>query len=425
MLSRYYSFSEKNITIIYMLGIAGVFLNPVIGLVILSLLLVISSDEESILIYVSSILFEPFLPEVLGNTSVLILSAIFIIRFVWKLSVKIDFIQTSYIAFVFLYATRHIVDTFIYDVGFFEVFPTLVKMGIGLMIYNILNYKKIDLDKLIVIAKRYAPYLLIIATIMVFIFSNTNSPTYQFHRYKLDFTKAGLYGAIVGWFLGITVTEIVRSKSMHKISISIIATITSFTAISFLGTRSGVLTIIGVALISIIVSSIKNWKKMFLTIGVLSLLLVVAFMIFPDVLDTILYRFGIIGDKEISIETFSRQRYEVIVNYWNIITDNGVVSLLFGNGVSNSIESVVVGKYIFEESIIHNFYLSILSKVGIVGFLPLLYLLLIAIRNLFINGNVFAIAFAALLIAGLFTPIQSSEFVWIGLGFALVNKEEV
>ena len=99
------------------------------------------------------------------------------------------------------------------------------------------------------------------------------------------------------------------------------------------------------------------------------------------------------------------------------------MSFLFNSPLKGSAfnNEIYINKY----SIIHNLYLSMFFKLGILGFSLFFGLLFFDLKGIFNNknnSNLFKIACIPVFIGAIFTPLQASEFIWFVIGFALLSE---
>lgn len=173
-------------------------------------------------------------------------------------------------------------------------------------------------------------------------------------------------------------------------------------AILITGSRTALLSIIGMSIIQIAYTKSKAIYRIFL-IGILGVLL---FQTFINIIDSeILRRFYLSNFQDGS------GRLKIWENYFLIFKDSGIIQKLLGFGLSNS--SNIYGRHFGYVKNAHNVYISLLFDLGVIGFLTIISMQMYMIIKLIKKSDVLGISiYLGLIISSLFLDMQITRYFW-------------
>jgi O-antigen ligase len=272
-------------------------------------------------------------------------------------------------------------------------------------------------------------FYLIIVVIYFITIGNTSSNWWNVAT-RLSFTGAdpnefsGIMSALVVFPLYLVFYSNKKSFLLGFVSFLLAA----YAILQTLST-GGILTLLFTFLIFLVIFFKYNFKKVStIVIFTLIFILIIINMGFVDI-NPLLERFT--GQNVENISDLTAKRSDL----WLIALKEISTKPILGFGGSGSTPLWLTGKYIGSNKVLHNLYLEILLRYGIIGFMSFLFILFIILRD-FINLRKYIsiipdfkllllpfISLSALLFAGMGLTWLWREIIWflIGINFALIN----
>jgi len=418
---------DNLILTMYVLSVFIIQINTALGMILLIATLILSSNAFSIFICISIVLFEPFMPFFFGYSTATFVAVAFVIKNTRFIKPRIENTTFIYIIFMILIVLGFLIaiNSSVNTNAKIDLNLTLIlKVVLSFILYNIVSYH-ISKQKLFKIFSIFSPILLIIVFILYSLNSFSGNEASLYQRYIINYSSPGTYSVIISWFIVFATNNLFNAKKIYFKFISLISIILIFICIAKMGTRSGIISfMVAIVFCLFILNRDKKKEALFSIIALAGVIIYFIFSHEVEFTKTILYRFGIENPKIESLQDYSKARYFALVNFFDILTHNDQISFLFGNGVSNKIESTIVYYYTGYYKIIHNVFFSIANQTGVLGLITFLSFIYNGLRGIYKNHkqeNIFKIALAVLLVGGIFSPLQNSDFLWMGIGLALVK----
>lgn len=289
--------------------------------------------------------------------------------------------------------------------NFSKFFMIYLNNGIMFLLISLISFTEIEIKKI----KKYVVYgVWALLLYMTFIPNAVIYSNYQ-HRLTLNAGVGGLdqnyLAALMIMAFGISFYELCNrsQKNIEKLK-SIIFCLWIFYYIILTGSRSGI-----IAIMVIILLSINFSLKIFILIGIPLLLVVV--MILPKIMlyfsPELLERFTISALRGQEGESGTRlliwsKALESIENY----------KIIFGHGIGSS--QIIIGDIlgIGKDMAIHNHYITMIVEIGIIGFILINYSIFKMIKSQWKENKDIAISFLGIAIIAVFIDVLTTKFFW-------------
>lgn len=415
--------------IVYFVGIFTAQYNAAIGLMFVIIALVLSSRIFSIIIVISVILFDPYLPLIFGFTTSTIIAVIFVVTNIKLFRFSLDSVMLLYLSIIILtiigliLSVNTVSNIYISDVIW--SITLIFRVILGYLIYSMIRHQ-ILLQELLSEFSKYSSFILIFVFIYFIQYSFVNNETVEYQRYFVNYVSPGVYSAMLSWFTVFAANNFFNSKNIFMKIASIVSIVLIFICIAMMASKSGMISYVLAIILSMYFLNKETKRKVLYSciligIGYIALILIGGVQYF----ETILYRFGMENTE--SINDYSYQRYLTAVNMHNMLMHNGVMSFFVGNGAIRQVELLTVYYYTGYYTIAHNIYVSMAIQIGVLGLLAFVMLIVVGLKGVFMGQKqeaIFKVCLIVLLISGMFTPLQNTGFLWMAIGLSLIRCNE-
>lgn len=205
-------------------------------------------------------------------------------------------------------------------------------------------------------------------------------------------------------------------KNKYKIISAIVISLI-FIIIIMTGSRGGLFANIAVVISFMIINKDNHLKKIGLCLCGIAFLAIVFFAMKDYIAIDVLDRFGI-SEIANSGGTGRFKIWEMTMSYYK---NSSIWRIFFGSGFStfSHISQITMGI----PKVAHNIYIQTLVEGGIIGFIILISMLFISIKNAYKNNNIYIVsAIIGAIVAGASLDIYISRFFWNILFFSTFNE---
>nr|WP_319219499.1 O-antigen ligase family protein [uncultured Trichococcus sp.] len=329
-----------------------------------------------------------------------------ILRKKWIIELMVIFTATT-IAFLF---------------SFYRDVNGLLSMGINILIFIIFaNIKFSEMELKEVLKNIFYSIIIMIGFFCIQFISNPNilnNGRLTINENVNENRFAMMFGQLVAYSFGYMI--IVKNKLDKILSVIIITLGCYFILLS--GSRSAFVGVLFGVTIAVVLLALKN-KKQKKLVFLLLIFGLSGYLLFEYLVSTnplLLYRFNL---NQVVSSGGTRRWPRAETEIKHVIPNN----FIFGVGLSSRNEYIATSKYMSDPGSSHNFIISMLTQIGIVGFLAYMNFYYKVIKNLVnsVKFNVIHIIPLMLILTAIFNGIgevmYSERLFWNGLSLAALS----